>query len=258
MGLFFCVIEGGKMGRIFVTGDKHGVYESLSDKLKKAATTTNDVVVVLGDNGTLYHGGEKDRGKKKLVSNISATFILLRGNHDKRPSAKEYNHEKTYIETREYAGVFYVDPDFPNVLYTLEYGWYRFGHRLVFVICGAYSVDKYFRLKMQKRGYKHYLWFEDEQLSQQEQELAEQELKQQNMWPFDIMSHTVPLKYKPTDCLLPNINQETVDQSMEEWLDELENKYEYVNWYCGHWHINRSIDRIRFLYDDLILYDEVL
>ena len=47
---------------------------------------------------------------------------------------------------------------------------------------------------------------------------------------------------------LPYIEQNAVDDSTERWLDEIEAKLEYRAWLCGHWHTDKRIDRMRFLY----------
>lgn len=67
-----------------------------------------------------------------------------------------------------------------------------------------------------------------------------------------MLTHTCPLKYKPFDKLLSGIDQDSVDETMERWLDEIEDGFDYQKWFCGHWHIERSIDKMRFMYDDII------
>ena len=42
----------------------------------------------------------------------------------------------------------------------------------------------------------------------------------------------------------------------EKWLDEIEKKVDYKAWLCGHWHTDKTVDRIHFLYDTFIT-DEV-
>ena len=71
-------------------------------------------------------------------------------------------------------------------------------------------------------------------------------------WNVDIvLTHTCPAKYIPTETFLPMIDQSTVDNSTEHWLDVIEDKLTYQKWYCGHWHIDKKIDKIRFIMDDL-------
>lgn len=248
---------GGFMSRIFVTGDKHGVYYSLHDKLNRIHATKDDVVIILGDHGTLYYTDHGEDYKRKFLASSPATFICIRGNHDRRPACPAYDFDLITVDTPAYSGQFYVDRNCPSVLYTKEFGWYRFGTKPVFVIGGAFSVDKYKRFDMQSHGYHTYLWFNDEQLFSRERNAAEQELAQLPDSAFYLMTHTCPKSHAPRDMFLPNIDQAKVDETMEKWLDTLEKKLPYEKWFCGHWHTDRTIERIRFLYEDLELFDEV-
>ena len=68
-------------------------------------------------------------------------------------------------------------------------------------------------------------------------------------WAVDtVLTHTCPLKYEPVEAFLPMIDQSTVDNSTEAWLDEIEKRLSYMRWYCGHWHIDKRIDKIHFLF----------
>lgn len=62
-----------------------------------------------------------------------------------------------------------------------------------------------------------------------------------------VLTHTCPAKYIPVEAFLSWLDQSTVDQSTEDWLDEIEEHLEYQDWFCGHWHINKRIDKIHFL-----------
>jgi 3-oxoacid CoA-transferase subunit A len=70
------------------------------------------------------------------------------------------------------------------------------------------------------------------------------------------MSHTAPLRYKPFEVLLPGIDQSTVDESMEIWMDAIYDDANHETWYCGHWHVDKTIDKMCFMYNDIILFDE--
>ena len=68
-------------------------------------------------------------------------------------------------------------------------------------------------------------------------------------YPFDIvLSHTCPFKYEPTEMFLSGIDQSTVDDSTERWLDTIEEAIEYKAWFCGHWHTDKRIDKMHFLF----------
>ena len=46
------------------------------------------------------------------------------------------------------------------------------------------------------------------------------------------------------------IDQRTVDKSTEEWLDSIEQRLSYKRWYCGHYHTEKKIDKLRFMFKD--------
>lgn len=109
-------------------------------------------------------------------------------------------------------------------------------------IGGAYSVDKYYRLA---RGYR---WFEDEQPSEEIRKRVEDRLETLG-WQIDtVLSHTCPLKYEPKEVFIQGIDQSTVDKSTEIWLDSIESRLTYNRWLCGHYHTEKRIDKLQFLY----------
>lgn len=79
-------------------------------------------------------------------------------------------------------------------------------------------------------------------------------------WQVDIvLSHTCPLRYEPIEAFLPSIDQSTVDKSTEQWLQaEIERRLHYERWYCGHYHIEKEIDKLRFLFNDYAMIPRTL
>ena len=113
------------------------------------------------------------------------------------------------------------------------------------MIGGAYSIDKLWR---RERGLP---WFADEQPSAQTKQYVERALAARD-WKVDVvLSHTCPAKYTPTEAYFSGIDQSKVDKSTENWLDTIEDRLAYQRWYCGHWHINKHIDRMHFLFCDV-------
>ena len=45
------------------------------------------------------------------------------------------------------------------------------------------------------------------------------------------------------------INQSKIDKSTEKWLDKIEESTNYKKWYCGHFHTNKHIDKMVFLFE---------
>ena len=84
--------------------------------------------------------------------------------------------------------------------------------------------------------------------------LSEEQLAKVN-WKVDtVFSHTCPYKYRPLEAMIHGIDQSTIDTTTEEWLDLIEDKLDYKKWYCGHWHINKRIDKMEFLFHDVRLF----
>lgn len=251
------------MGRIFVTGDKHGDfvsdngYKIVREFCEKNSTTRDDVMIVLGDHGVHYDGGWGDHHAKKNLSKYPITFVMIRGNHDQR--CKDMWKRKLISESRM-EGWFVEDPEYDNILYTEEFGWYTFAGNHVFTINGAYSVDKWYRLSAAQQGDHRYKWFSNEQLDASERERAEKVLFERTKFletPFYIMSHTCPRIYKPWDQLMLMIDQDRVDETMEFWMDTVLGMIEskelpLKEWMCGHWHIDRVDGVVRFMFHDII------
>ena len=89
-------------------------------------------------------------------------------------------------------------------------------------------------------------WWADEQPSSEIKAYVEQQLATKDV--DVILSHTCPFKYIPTEMFLSGIKQSGVDQSTELWLDTIEERINYKAWFCGHWHTDKRIDKMHFLY----------
>ena len=77
-------------------------------------------------------------------------------------------------------------------------------------------------------------------------------------WNVDVvLSHTCPERYIPIEAFLSGIDQSTVDNSTEEWLGSIEERLKYTAWLCGHWHINKRIDKLQFLFHDVICSEDL-
>ena len=108
---------------------------------------------------------------------------------------------------------------------------YLIGGLMCATVPGAYSVDKFYRLE---RGYK---WFKDEQLSDVERQALQEKLSGRY---FDVvLSHTCPYSWRPTDLFLKGVDQSTVDNTMELWMDELKDTFIWDHWLFGHYHADR-------------------
>jgi len=226
---------------VYITGDTHGDFRNVERFCAQAETTKEDILIILGDAGINYYGNPKDMRLKERLSQLPVTLFSIHGNHEKRPE-----DIASYMETEFHGGIVFVEQDYPNLLFAKDGELFEFDSKRCFVIGGAYSVDKFYRLL------KHYGWWPDEQPSDETKRRVEERLSAEG-WRVDIvLSHTCPMKYIPTEMFLSVIDQRTVDNSTEEWLDTIEERLDYGRWYCGHYHGSKVIDRLRFMFEDFM------
>lgn len=226
---------------VYITGDTHGNFKHIEDFCKQHSTTKDDVLIILGDAGLNYFGDMRDTCLKKYVSTLPITLFCIRGNHEMRPDTIK---GIKYVE--RFDDIAMIESEYPNIIYACDGVSYTFNNKKYFVVGGAYSVDKYYRLANDMH------WFEDEQLSEEEMQIIKNRLE---MYPKDyihgFLTHTCPDRYKPVEWFLSSINQNTVDSSMEKFLDKI---YETINhniWYCGHFHGIKTIDKMVFMYKNI-------
>jgi len=226
---------------IYITGDKHRRFAGLKIFCELAETEKDDTLVILGDVGINYFGAPSDVELKQQLSRLPITLFCVHGNHEQRPE-----NIPTYREQMWRGGRVYAEPDFPHLLFAKDGEVYEFADKRCVVIGGAYSVDKPYRLA---RGLE---WWPDEQPSDAVKQRVEERLAKES-WMIDVVfSHTGPAKYIPREKFLAGVDQSTVDYSTETWLDSIEEKLTYSSWYCGHYHTNKIIDKMRFLFEDYL------
>lgn len=223
---------------IYFTGDIHGVVDGVVNFVNfvnKVHPSTDDVIVLLGDVGANYYRDQRDNLLKALLNDLGTVFLCIHGNHERRPTTIP-----GYVETEWHGGRAWVQPEYPNLIFAKDGEIYTLNGLRYLVIGGAYSVDKYYRLS---RGWG---WWPDEQPSKEIKAYVEQQIQSKS---FDIiLSHTCPFKYEPTEMFLGVIDRRTVDDSMERWLDTIEDAGKYKAWFCGHWHTDKRIDKMHFLF----------
>lgn len=225
---------------IYITGDKHGNYSDIFYFCNKYKTSINDIMIILGDAGINYYLDNRDYILKEQLKELPITLFCIHGNHEERP----YNIS-TYKTKLFKSGIVYYEEEYPNILFAKDAQIYDFNNNKTLVIGGAYSIDKNFRLIM---GYK---WYKSEQPNNEIKSEVKKVLKDNNYKIDIILSHTCPYKYMPYEVFMSGIDQSIVDNTTEEFLDEIESTVNYKRWYCGHFHTDKIIDKIRFMMYDI-------
>lgn len=229
---------------IYITGDMHGDISQMRQVMQKINCKPNNTLIVLGDFGANYYFDKKDDIFKNAISEYNINIFVIRGNHDGNPSLIE-NIQKE----EKYNNIGYIEQKYPNIFYAINGNIYNIEKSQFLVLGGAYSVDKFYRLSM---GYK---WFSDEQMTIPERENFLQNCPNE---VDNIITHTCPYTNIPKHLFLKTIDQSTVDNSMEYFLQEVKEKIKYKNWFFGHYHNNEQIEENMYmLYDGVIKYKPI-
>jgi len=248
-----------------VRGDTHGNFDWMNNGCLNDYVPKETAIIILGDAGFLFWLNKNEHRHNIEISNKGYTIYALRGNHESRVTnldgwelVYDYNVENNV----------YIFPDMPNIRFLLDYGAYNFGGYYCYVIGGAYSVDKWYRLGRLNMTPETNIptksgWFADEQLTAKEMEEAENEInyiKYNDGKQFDfILSHTCPYSLRPIDMFLSGIDQSKVDNSMEFWMDKIYQKNRGKTiWLWGHYHNDRvEAPRCEMFFNDIEKLDDV-
>lgn len=226
---------------IYITGDIHGDIQTFKDVMGRVTCKLENTLIVLGDLGVNYYLNKIDKKFKKIISEYNINLFVIRGNHDANPANLNYMKE-----IKKYENIGYIEEEYPNIFYAKNGEVYNIENNTFLVLGGAYSVDKWYRLE---KGYK---WFADEQMTEEEK----QNFWNKNITKVDtILSHTCPYANRPIHLFLTQIDQSSVDNSMENFLDEVKLKVEYKNWFFGHYHADEKVEENMYmLYNGIIHY----
>lgn len=222
--------------RVFLLGDLHGNIEPIYEFLKLSGLTFNKnnkaTLILLGDSGLNYYEPKKSKKIKQKFNELPINIIILRGNHEQRASILAKRNKKDWKKIIYFDNEMLVEKEFPNIKYMLDCpAVYNINGYKTLCIPGAYSVDKYYRIK------NKLIWFNSEQLNSKEMEKGT-EIVEKNNYTFDlILSHTCPIQYEPTELFLSFIDQSQVDKTMELWMGDLVDKgLKSKLWCFGHFH----------------------
>lgn len=248
----------GQIKHFILTGDTHGELDRI-EKFASIFDINTCALVILGDGGYNFYLNKTDRKKKENIQRLGCLLYLVRGNHEERPENLSDILED-YDEIVN--GYVYYQNEYPNIRYLKDGGIYNLEGYSTLVIGGAYSIDKHYRLaRARANGWDpetHWTgWFKDEQLTPEEMFSIENNVTDMN---FDfVLTHTCPYTWQPFDLFLNEVDQKTVDNSMEKWLDDLKGKitWKYA-WLFGHFHRDRYVrPHVEMLMNDFVFLDDV-
>ena len=229
-----------------ITGDTHGAIAArLANIGPEDYPPEKTAIIILGDAGFNFYLNKTDEKLKRNINSLGYRIYCVRGNHEERPEKVSGIHP--YFDT-DVNGTVLKETEYDNIRYFMDGGIYDLGGLRTVCIGGAYSVDKWYRLnrvgvydKLNSNytNSKKTGWFPAEQLTEKEMNWIESSIENEI---FDlVLTHTCPISWEPTDLFISGLDQSTVDKSMESWLNDLKDKFEWKVWLFGHYHDDRLI-----------------
>lgn len=249
--------DDGTPSKFFITGDKHRDFTGVKQFCEAMNTRRKDVMTILGDSGFNYYEDIRDDKLKTEMAELNITLFCLHGNKECRPENIGSYGVRTFC-----GGRVYYEPKYPNIFFAIDGEIYTFEGRKYIVMGGAHSVDKQYCLEEGKP------FWEDEMPGSEAKIRFEDKLNAEGNQIFGIMTHTCPIDYLPTEMFLSTRQRADnkrkpkkaksqkqfkpdIDRSTEEWLGKIEKKTDYKVWYCGHYHVDKQIDKIYMMHSEI-------
>ena len=161
-------------------------------------TTKKDLLIILGVVGINYYGGSRDTEIKESICRNEITLFFLRGNHEMRPSDVKGMVEIDYCGARAY-----IEYEYPNIIYAKDGEIYNINGRRFLTIGGAYSVDKWYRLRTGRQ------WFANEQLSKEERAQILEKISGEELFKefkIEVLEEKVVTRVIPDENILATWN----------------------------------------------------
>lgn len=230
---------------IYITGDIHGdllrfVKNNFSVGQK---LTKEDVLVICGDFGLIWSaGGSKDEYKKlKWLNEQPWTTVFVDGNHE------NFHRLNSYKIIEKWGGKVHRIRD--SIFHLMRGEVYQIQGKTIFAFGGAFSIDRENRTK-------DVSWWEEEIPVDIECQNAYENLEKVGYKVDIVLTHDAPkhlaLRYGyGTDCMSNGYPNNAVN--ILDWLNLLEYKIDYKQWYSGHYHMDLDdSDSFHFLYHRIL------
>jgi hypothetical protein len=223
----------------YLTGDTHNNFGRLSfRKWKLSKTLTKkDLLIILGDCGLIFNN-TLTKNEKYLTSwlnNRPYSIAFVCGNHE--------NHPRLYClpQKEMFGGTVGVVAE---TVYHLKRGEiYTIDDKKFFTFGGATSIDRNLRIP----GVS---WWKEEVASPAEMDHGLQNLEEHQYTVDYILAHTAPEDV--AQVLIKQFNSFYDDPDpTRKYLEHICGCTNFKEFYCGHWHVECTIDKYHFLYGDI-------
>lgn len=219
---------------MYFTGDLHGeVGRFYTLKREYTNLGTEDYLIICGDFGFLF---KDDRNEHMWLDDLSEqpyTICFVDGNHENFNALNSFTVEKWNGGN--------VHKIRKNIIHLMRGQVFEIAGKKVFTMGGAYSIDRYMR-KLNVSYWK------DEIPSNEEYAEATRNLKVHENKVDYIVTHTAPREVIRRMGHHPDPH----DMELTGFLEWIMYEVQYDEWFFGHWHEDRNIEKFHALWFDII------
>ena len=221
---------------IYITGDTHGEYDDLIDRLAPYEPEEGDIVIVAGDFGFIWF--PEDMRSLDKIKKLPYTVAIVDGNHENFDILNSFPVEKWN------GGDIHRIAE--NIIHLMRGQLFEIEGKTVFTMGGAYSTDKAYRREGRS-------WWSAEQPSAEEYDTARATLERCSNKADIIITHTLPRSVIHMLGYFPDPH----DMELTWFFERLYRDMKFRMWFGGHFHEDRLINgNFHVLYHDVVPVDE--
>lgn len=216
---------------IWITGDTHipiDIHKLNAENFpEQKQMTKNDYLIICGDFGGVWDKSNEEMYWLKWLNNKPFTTLFIDGNHENFDMLKNYS-----VEYYHGGKIHHI---MSSVYHLMRGQVFDFDGIKVFTMGGASSHDKIYRIEGKS-------WWTDELPSNDEYEEAYENLEKNN-WNVDlVISH----------CASDSIQRTLADwyehDKLTNFLEVVQQDLTFNQWYFGHYHTDRKIEKFTAIY----------
>ena len=217
----------------FLKGDIHGNLFEIIDFINRFNLGKNDNIIILGDCGIAWRKDKKDLAQNIKLWNECGNGVKLYfidGNHENFNILNSLPIENNMGKIAD------------NIYHLRRGQVYEFENKKILVCGGADSIDKYRRIE-------NFTWWKEETISQET-------IDDIPAGHYDyVLTHCCPRSIFEKNRIylstLQFLDENKINHSSEDMLEQLKNKIIFDHWFFAHYHINRNLDeKFTCLFED--------
>ncbi|NLJ32083.1 MAG: hypothetical protein GX424_10870 [Clostridiales bacterium] len=205
---------------IYITGDTHGEMVRF-DSAQARRLKRDDTLIVCGDFGFIWEGGEKEQKALKKLGDKKYRILFVDGTHENFDLLAKYPVEEwNGGKVRHICG---------NLYYLMRGQVFTLENRKIFTMGGGESTEKQIRTEAGT-------WWECELPNIDEMKEAVRNLRAADMKIDYMITHEPPPRVLfHSGTAVENTNQ------LEAFFEQLVRQVRYEKWFFGSMHIDRKI-----------------